>query len=281
VRIALTISAMAHAMMWVPLVMPGPEPLVPAAETAIVAEIVTPDDVPELQKAETQPTDKPAAPAPAPETTSAAAEHAPSPPPVPQKREAQAADRTPGSKPNPQSKPQKLASASPLTPQAATPQAKQPDPTPAEAQTAPSETAPSPAQPQMWGSWLDSAMTSPLAAKASGMDPAEQGANIPQKDIDAFKAKLKECWKPPQSVAGAGNLMVVLRVSLQRNGTLAAEPSLIAASGSEQGPLLMRAAMQALRECQPYAFLPAKQYKEWKLLDLAFSPAGLTGLPRI
>jgi hypothetical protein len=266
VRIALTISAVAHAMMWVPLVLPGPDPLVPAAETAIVAEIVSPDDVPETQKAETQAV-------PAPETTSAAAEQPPSPPP---KHEAQAPDRTPGSKPNLQIKPQKMASATPATPQATHPEPTPPEPT-AETQSA---QAPS-ATPQIWGSWLDSAMSSPLAAKASGMDPAEQGANIPQKDIDQFKARLKECWKPPASLAEAGNLMVVLRVSLKPSGALAAEPSLIAASGSEAGPALMRAAMQALRDCQPYAFLPAKKYKEWKLLDLAFSPGGMTGLPRI
>jgi hypothetical protein len=43
----------------------------------------------------------------------------------------------------------------------------------------------------------------------------------------------------------------------------------------------MKSAVQAVRQCQPYAFLPAADYKEWKVLDLAFSPAGLTGLPRI
>jgi hypothetical protein len=266
VRIALTISAVAHAMMWVPLVMPGPDPLVPAAETAIVAEIVTPEDVPELPQTQAQTP-------PAPETTSAVAEQPPSatpPPPTPPKREAQAPERATPSKAKAQN--QKVASAAP-----ATPQATHPEPQPQETQSA---QAP-PAQPQIWGSWLDSAMTSPLAAKASGMDPAEQGANIPQKDIDAFKARLQSCWKPPASLAEAGNLMVVLRISLQPNGALSGEPSLIAASGSEAGPVLMRAAMQALRDCQPYAFLPAKKYKEWKLLDLAFSPGGLTGLPRI
>jgi hypothetical protein len=35
--------------------------------------------------------------------------------------------------------------------------------------------------------------------------------------------------------------------------------------------------MKALRECQPYAFLPAAKYQEWKLLDLSFSPLGLAG----
>jgi len=33
---------------------------------------------------------------------------------------------------------------------------------------------------------------------------------------------------------------------------------------------------RALRQCQPYGFLPAAKYKEWKVLDLSFSPTGLS-----
>jgi hypothetical protein len=140
---------------------------------------------------------------------------------------------------------------------------------------------PTPAQPQVWGSWLDSALSSPLAAASTGMDPAEQGANLPPSDIAKFKAHLQGCWKPPERLADGGKAMVVLRVSLQPNGALTKEPTLLAASGSEEGLALMKTAVQAVRQCQPYAFLPAAGYKEWKVLDLAFSPAGLTGLPRI
>ena len=141
--------------------------------------------------------------------------------------------------------------------------------------------AQTPAQPQVWGSWLDSALSSPLAAASTGMDPAEQGANLPPSDIAKFKAHLQGCWKPPEHLADGGKAMVVLRVSLQPNGALTKEPTLLAASGSEEGLALMKTAVQAVRQCQPYAFLPAADYKEWKVLDLAFSPAGLTGLPRI
>jgi hypothetical protein len=41
----------------------------------------------------------------------------------------------------------------------------------------------------------------------------------------------------------------------------------------------MQTAMRALRQCQPYRFLPAAKYKEWKVLDLSFSPTGLSALP--
>jgi hypothetical protein len=75
--------------------------------------------------------------------------------------------------------------------------------------------------------------------------------------------------------------MVVLRVSLNPDGALAAEPALLAASASQEGPALIETATRALRECQPYGFLPTAKYKEWKLLDLSFTPTGLSVLPRV
>jgi hypothetical protein len=39
----------------------------------------------------------------------------------------------------------------------------------------------------------------------------------------------------------------------------------------------MQAAIRTLKDCQPYAFLPADKYREWKVLDLSFSPREMTG----
>jgi hypothetical protein len=47
---------------------------------------------------------------------------------------------------------------------------------------------------------------------------------------------------------------------------------LLEASASAKGPLLMQRAMDALQACQPYTMLPADKYKEWKVLDLSFTP---------
>ena len=70
---------------------------------------------------------------------------------------------------------------------------------------------------------------------------------------------------------------VVLRVSLRPNGALATEPMLIEASASRDGPAVLAAAKRALKECQPFAFLPAEKYKEWKVLDLSFTPRDMAG----
>jgi hypothetical protein len=133
-------------------------------------------------------------------------------------------------------------------------------------------------QPQPGNSWLDAALISPPVT-ASAFDPVESAANLSQTDVATFQARVQECWNPPAGLADARQLVVVLRVSLKPNGALAAEPTMLAASASPDGPALMQTAMRALRQCQPYGFLPAEKYKEWKVLDLSFSPAGLSVLP--
>jgi hypothetical protein len=41
--------------------------------------------------------------------------------------------------------------------------------------------------------------------------------------------------------------------------------------------LLLQTATRALKECQPYGFLPADKYREWRLLDLSFSARDMAG----
>ena len=70
---------------------------------------------------------------------------------------------------------------------------------------------------------------------------------------------------------------MTLRIFLKRDGGLAAEPMLIEASASREGPLLMQAAIRSVKECQPFAFLPPDKYREWKTLDVSFSPKEMAG----
>ncbi|HEY7243871.1 MAG TPA: cell envelope integrity protein TolA [Xanthobacteraceae bacterium] len=116
---------------------------------------------------------------------------------------------------------------------------------------------------------------------ATHYDESETTANLSQKDIAAFKAHLQKCWSPPADLAGDGQLMAVLRVALKPNGTLAGDPTMLAASASSNGPALLQTAVRALRQCQPYGFLPSAKYKEWKVLDLSFSPTGLSTRPAL
>jgi len=102
-------------------------------------------------------------------------------------------------------------------------------------------------------------------------------ANLSNEERAAFKDHLKKCWKLPDGMTAAQTTRVVLRIYLRRDGGLAGEPVLIEASASRDGPVLLKAAIRTLKECQPYAFLPADRYREWKVLDLSFSPRDMSG----
>jgi hypothetical protein len=112
----------------------------------------------------------------------------------------------------------------------------------------------------------------------SGFDaPAEMKADLRAEQIAAFKAHLRKCWQLPGSVAKTSSTRVVMRVSLDVDGALVGEPTLVEASASRDGPAVYQAAMNALVQCQPYGFLPRDKYREWKLLDVSFTPREMAG----
>jgi hypothetical protein len=258
VRNALIISVIAHALFWGLNALHAPKLLASIDETPVMVDIVSPEDVDAAPKPEIPETEK----------TSPTKEAESQPLPARQSRE-----QPPAQQSHEQPAPAQQSAER-------TAQRQQAKPVPAE-RTAP-DSAPKVAQ-AAWdprqslpaGSWLDSALGSPVLA-ANAFDPAETVANLSQQEIAALKARLKECWKPPAGVADTEDLLVMLRVSLKPDGTLRDEPAMLAASASENGPALLRTAAGALRQCQPYSFLPAAKYKEWKILDLSFSPTGLS-----
>ena len=184
-------------------------------------------------------------------------------------------------------------------PQASAPQPDAPKPQPQGEAAAP-KIEPKPPEPsqQALGPPVPSPVVTPQpSATPSIFDPANIPAlldlpNAPELGFDAeatttanlsgdekaaFKAHLKKCWRLPDGMSPAQTTRVVLRIYLKRDGGLAGEPLLIEASASRDGPMLLKAAIRTLKDCQPYAFLPADKYREWKVLDLSFSPRDMTG----
>lgn len=249
VRNALIISVIAHALFWGLNALHAPQPLASIGETPVTVDIVSPEDMDATPKPENAETEK-ASPTREAESQPSLAQQSNEQPSSAQQSHDRTAQR-----------------------QHATPAPSErtaPDSAPKVAQAAwdPRQSLPA-------GSWLDSALGSPLLT-ANAFDPAETVANLSQQEIAALKARLKECWKPPAGLADTEDLVVMLRVSLKPDGTLRDDPAMLAASASENGPALLRTAASALRQCQPFSFLPAAKYKEWKILDLSFSPAGLS-----
>jgi hypothetical protein len=139
--------------------------------------------------------------------------------------------------------------------------------------TAPAEAGPPLGEAAMLARLLG--LPTPMAGAVTGGGPSEYRANLTPEEIATFSAHVQTCWTAPAGLSNAPNLKVVIRLGLRPNGGFAGSPALIAAPALAQGPALVKAAMRALQQCQPYNVLPAEKYDEWRLLDLQFSADGM------
>ena len=246
-RAGVLISAISHVVL-VLLALLGTPKLIDGTVPPIMVELVTPDEVPDPPKPEKE---KP------PAWDLPGEQSAPSPPPAP-----------------------------PAQKQAAAP-----------AQSAPDNSRQALLKPQAPNPEGPAAAASPPDSKPSIFDPAAipmllDLPNMQGRDFDAesmtvaklsnderatFRARLRRCWKLPGAASVNQATHVVLRIYLRRDATLAGDPVLIEASASRDGPAVLQAAMRALKDCQPFAFLPADKYGEWKVLDLSFTPRDMAG----
>ena len=118
----------------------------------------------------------------------------------------------------------------------------------------------------------------PKGTKDDGGDAnASIAAKLPPEIIAELRRHLRSCAKLPAGVAPTDNVHVKLRTLFATDGTLAREPILIEAPPSAKGVAIVKSAMSALQNCQPYKMLPANLYGEWKVLDLPFSPKDFGG----
>jgi colicin import membrane protein len=110
---------------------------------------------------------------------------------------------------------------------------------------------------------------------------ASQGAaaRLSQSEIDAFRARMRECWQPPIAANGAVNTQVLFNVALKQDGSLARTPLVVAVRGaaSTLGPVLAESAQRALLQCQPYKMFKPEHYEVWKEMEITFDPRDMLG----
>ncbi|MEZ5819959.1 MAG: hypothetical protein R3D82_04050 [Xanthobacteraceae bacterium] len=111
----------------------------------------------------------------------------------------------------------------------------------------------------------------------AGFDETTVAADISSTALVEFRRHLKTCSKLPASVGSSDHVVVKLRVFLAQDGRLAADPVVGGGSANPKAIELLRSAIAALRQCQPYVMLPPDRYGEWKVLDLDFTPKDFSG----
>ncbi len=98
-------------------------------------------------------------------------------------------------------------------------------------------------------------------------------------EIDAIRAQLKPCWSPPAGAPNAEDLIVVLRVRFNPDGTVNGVPQVLSSLRAQADQYMRAAADRAIRavlQCQPFQ-LPAERYRQWRLIELEFDPRFLLG----
>jgi hypothetical protein len=114
----------------------------------------------------------------------------------------------------------------------------------------------------------------PPDSSGGGFDgPASDKADVASGVVAEFRRHLRTCSRLPPSIAPSDSVRIKLRVLMTPGGRIAAEPAVVEGSASLKALDLKQSAVDALQACQPYTMLPADRYREWKVLDLNFTPA--------
>jgi hypothetical protein len=182
-------------------------------------------------------------------------------------------------------KPQRTASLATAQPKAATPEEPQPETQPkADEPILPPEAQKEEQQPQPEkartqpnpGDVFALPLTLPGGGLGGGLDaPSPTPAMAPHDETAAFRAHVSSCSHLPPEIGNTEPIKVVMRVYFKPDGTLAEPPQMLDATFSPKSSLLMKIAVNALENCQPFTELPKDKYDKWKIMDLIVTPRAM------
>jgi outer membrane biosynthesis protein TonB len=127
-----------------------------------------------------------------------------------------------------------------------------------------------PAEAQDFAKSIEDAI--PKQAKLSAI----QAATLEQ----AIRAQIAPCWNPPIGGADVAEMTAVLRIRLNRDGTVAAPPEFVSQTGATAGNqayarAFVETARRAVLRCSPLQ-LPADLFSYWREFELNFDPRLMT-----
>jgi hypothetical protein len=106
-----------------------------------------------------------------------------------------------------------------------------------------------------------------------GFDAPPIDTNVAGYDWTApFRERVGVCSKRPDGVEPGDKFSIKIRISFNRDGTLASPPRLLVPAPSAKQRALMESAADALETCQPFTMLPPEKYKQWKTMEVYVSP---------
>ncbi len=107
--------------------------------------------------------------------------------------------------------------------------------------------------------------------------PRGSAEQISMSEVDALRRKLMQLWNPPAGATNPQELIVSVRLQLNRDGTLASPPRVLTSGNSPLFLIARENAMRAVFMGQPYTMLPKDKYDLWKDIEITFDPRDMVG----
>jgi colicin import membrane protein len=101
--------------------------------------------------------------------------------------------------------------------------------------------------------------------------PTGNAATLSQSEIDALRAQIQACWNPPPGALDARELIVQVRLQLNQDGSVSAEPQVLNRGSHPQFQVAAESAKRAIRRCAPYK-MPIAKYDIWRDVEVTFDP---------
>ena len=101
--------------------------------------------------------------------------------------------------------------------------------------------------------------------------PTGNAASLSQSEIDALRAQIQACWNPPPGALDARDLIVQVRLQLNQDGSISADPQVLNRGGHPQFQVAAESAKRAIKRCAPYK-MPIAKYDVWRDVEVTFDP---------
>ncbi len=105
---------------------------------------------------------------------------------------------------------------------------------------------------------------------------ASTDAKMTASELDLLRARLAQCWSPPIGWVDPSEVRVVLLLSLNADGSVAATPRVLEAPVGRYRDTAPESAVRAVARCAPYN-LPPDKYAAWKEVKVTFDPTDMRG----
>jgi len=106
------------------------------------------------------------------------------------------------------------------------------------------------------------------------------GDKLTATETDLVRARMVDCYDQLSGVPDAANLVVEVKLRLDRDGTIIGDPEVvnnlaIQVSGNPYWRATKDRAIRAAIKCAPYDYLPQEKYADWDEMYLSFTPLGV------